>query len=257
MPDTTSADQRFQRSLAVVLKQEGGYVDDPRDPGGATNRGITRKTLASWRKVSPWWQLPKSAVQQIGDAETADIYRGLYWNRLRGAELPAGLDLTIFDYGVNSGPGRAAKALQAELKVATDGIIGPKTLAALKARIAAAGVAGLIIALCDGRLSFLQKLATYAVFGRGWNRRVEDIRKAALGMAGVDHSPTQPRTSEMNLLSGYKTYIVAAAMLIFAIARLVGVDLPAFDGQAPGSLLMEALAIIFLRQGVKSDIRNA
>jgi lysozyme family protein len=175
---------------------------------------------------------------------------------VRGSSLAAGLDLALFDYAVNSGPARAIKALQTSLEVKVDGWIGPITLGALKSRIAASGLTGLIVALCDGRLNFLQRLAIFATFGRGWSRRVATIRAAALEMTGASSSQTK-RTTEMTFLAGYKTYIVAAAMAVFAIAGLLGVDIPSFEGHAPGSLLMEALAIIFLRQGIKSDITKA
>lgn len=257
MSDDLTEAQRFARCLDAVLRQEGGYADHPKDPGGATNLGITRKTLARWRGVAPWWKLPKADVMALDKGEAGRIYRAHYWTRIAGQSLPAGLDLALFDYGVNSGPARAVKALQAELKVKTDGFVGPLTLGALRARIAAAGTAGLIVALCDGRLNFLQRLAIFATFGRGWSRRVAEIRASALAMAGAADPSSTERTNEMTFLSGYKTYIIAAAMAIFAIAGLLGIEIPSFEGHAPGSLLMEALAIFFLRQGVKSDIGNA
>ncbi len=254
MPDPTAM-ERFARCLDVVLAQEGGYADHPADPGGATNMGITRKTLARWREVAPWWALPKDAVRALDRDEAARIYEAEYWRAVRGDELPAGLDLALFDYAVNSGPARAAKALQAILEVAADGVIGPLTLGALRARIAAEGVAAIIVALCGGRLDFLQRLASFAMFGRGWTRRVAAIRAAALAMAGKDNPPTTRRT-EMNLLTGYRTYIVAAIMLLIGLAGLLGIDVPSFEGHAPASLVMEALAFIFLRKGLKTDARQ-
>lgn len=254
MPELTAA-ERFARCLEFVLAQEGGYADHPGDPGGATNMGITRKTLARWREVAPWWALPKDAVRALDRDEAARIYEAEYWRAVRGDELPAGLDLALFDYAVNSGPARAAKALQAILEVAADGVIGPLTLGALRARIAAEGVAAIIVALCGGRLDFLQRLASFAMFGRGWTRRVAAIRAAALAMAGKDNPPTTRRT-EMNLLTGYRTYIVAAIMLLIGLAGLLGIDVPSFEGHAPASLVMEALAFIFLRKGLKTDARQ-
>lgn len=254
MPELTAA-ERFARCLDHVLAFEGGYADHPKDPGGATNMGITHKTLARWRKVSPWWKLGKNDVRALGRDEAARIYDASYWSRVHGAELPAGLDLALFDYAVNSGPVRAIKALQSALKVKADGWIGPLTLDALKARVAAGAVTGLIAGLCDGRMSFLQRLATFAVFGRGWTRRVTEIRAAALAMAGTTH-PQPKGTTDMNILAGYKTYIVAAIMLLIGLAGLLGIDVPSFDGHAPASLVMEALAFIFLRKGLKSDIGN-
>jgi lysozyme family protein len=250
MPDPTPPG-RFALCLDHVLAQEGGYVDHPRDPGGATNMGITRKTLARWRKVSPWWKLPKAEVRNLERAEVRDIYRSVFWQPAHAEEMPAGLDLALFDFAVNSGPSRAIKALQSILGVKVDGIYGPLTRDAAKTRTPA----DLITALCDSRIGFLQRLATFAVFGKGWTRRLTTIRIAALAMAGALVPSTQ-RTTEMNLFSGYKTYIVAAIMLLIGLAGVFGIDVPAFDGQAPMSLVMEALAFIFLRKGLKNDISN-
>jgi lysozyme family protein len=251
------AGQRFTLCLEHVLEREGGYADHPSDPGGATNLGITRKTLAAWRKISPWWALPKSEVQGLRRAEAADIYRALYWERCRAGELPAGLDLAVFDFAVNSGPARAVKALQAALKVKADGFAGPITLDAVRLRVASEGAAGLIVALCGGRLGFLQRLATWATFGRGWSRRVEIIRKAALAMAGETAPIPHQRRQEMDVLSGYKTYIIAGFMLLAGLAQVAGIDIPALDGQSAGQLFMEGLAIVFLRRGIKGDVARA
>ena len=251
---------RFEICLDEVLKFEGGYADHPSDPGGATNMGITRKTLARWRAVTPWWSLAKTEVQRLGRAETARIYRGGYWDRSNAGRLPAGLDLALFDFAVNSGPDRAIKLLQGQLRVVADGQIGPLTLDAIKTEIALRGAAGLIDALCDRRLDFLTRLATFAVFGKGWTARVAAIRKAALAAAGATPSTTtksQTWSETMSALSGYKTYIVAAFMLIAGLAQVLGIDLPTLDGGSAGHLIMEALAVIFLRRGVKGDIGNA
>jgi lysozyme family protein len=259
MPDPTES-PRFAACLAEVLRQEGGFSDHPLDPGGATNMGVTRKTLASWRNVLPWWRLPVSEVKAVGASEVAAIYRSLYWERCNAEALLPGLDLAVFDFAVNSGPPRAIKTLQTELGVKADGFVGPITLDVLKTKIALTGVAGIIIALCNGRLSFLQRLAISATFGRGWSRRVLEIRAAALGMAGADPSSTSAQKgNSMNLtfLAGYKTYIVGAAMLIVGIAQLVGVAIPDFSGQSAGDLLMQGLAIIFLRQGITNAIAKS
>ncbi len=240
---------RFATCLDVVLKLEGGYVDDPADPGGATNMGITRATLAAWRGVSPASALAKAEVKALGRAEAAEIYRGQYWNRCRCGDLPAGLDLAVFDFAVNSGPDRAIRALQGAVGVSSDGIIGPITLAAVADRRSV--LDKLIATICDGRLSFLQRLATYATFGRGWSSRVATIRRAALQMAAASAPPNQKGNNTMTALSGYRTYIVAALMLLAALAELAGVSVPAMEGQSAGHLLMEAFAIIFLRRGIE------
>lgn len=245
-------EERFETCLAEVLRHEGGFVDHPADPGGATNMGITRKTLARWRNVSPWWDLPKTAVQQLTRSEAAHIYRRGYWDACRGENLPAGVDLAVFDYAVNSGPDRAVRSLQRGLNVAADGRVGPVTLAAANR----ADAARLINALCDGRLGFLKALSSFSIFGRGWTRRVETVRRAALAVAPAVN-PSVPGDHVMDVLSGYKTYIVAAFMLVAGLAQMLGVDLPALDSGSAGSLVLEALAVLFLRKGLKGDIARA
>ncbi|KRB01354.1 hypothetical protein ASD83_07565 [Devosia sp. Root685] len=240
-------DERFERCLTAVLRHEGGYVDHPSDPGGATNMGITRKTLARRRKVTPWTGLPKAAVEALTRDEAALIYRASYWNTTKAGAMPAGVDLALFDFAVNSGPDRAVRMLQAALGVAADGEVGPVTLAAVQA----ADARRLINALCDRRLSFLQRLTSFAVFGRGWTRRVAEIRAAAL--ADVKLPSMVQRRTIMTMLTGYRTYIVAAFMIVAGLAQVLGVELPALDGGSAGSLILEALAIIFLRKGLKGD----
>ena len=242
------ADARFDDCLAEIFRHEGGYVDHPADPGGATNMGVTRRTLARWRSVSPWWNLPKTEVQRLDRDEAARIYRAGYWDLCRAGDLPPGVDLAVFDFAVNSGPGRAVRCLQQVLGVVSDGLVGPITLAAAKR----SSVARTVNALCDRRLGFLKALSTFPVFGRGWVRRVETIRGAALAAAPT-HDPKQGDET-MDMLSGYKTYIVAAFMLLAGLAQMLGIDLPTLDSGSAGSLVLESLAILFLRKGLKGDI---
>lgn len=148
-----------------IIATEGGYVDHPRDPGGATNMGITHKTLAAWRGVA----VTKDDVRALTRAEALEIYRAQYWNTVRGDDLPAGLDYAVFDYAVNSGPARATKDLQRVLGVPADGIIGAITLEAIRR---ANDIAGLIERLCERRWRFVQSLSTFATFGNGWRRRI-------------------------------------------------------------------------------------
>jgi lysozyme family protein len=252
--------ERFAACLKHILRHEGGYADHPQDPGGATNMGITRKTLARWRKISPWWHLSKAQVRDMGQKEASAIYEALYWGPVRGSLLPKGLDLVLFDFAVNSGPQRAIKTLQGLLKVVADGQAGPITLKALQERVRLQGPGELIEALCNQRLSFLARLSSFAVFGKGWKARVGAIRLAALLMAGAppQNIVSQPLWRQiMEWLSGYKTYIMGAFMLLAGLAQLAGLDLPALDGQSAGHLIMEALAVMFLRKGIKSEIGNA
>ncbi|KMO34896.1 hypothetical protein VQ03_22830 [Methylobacterium tarhaniae] len=163
----------FERALSLVLKHEGGWSDDPADPGGATNLGVTIGTLSLWlgRPAT------KAEVRALAPSSVAPLYRRRFWDAIQGDALPAGLDYALFDFAVNSGPRRAVIGLQRALAVADDGRLGPVTLAALQGR----DVSALIGALSDGRLAFLRALSTWPRFGRGWGRRVEEVRAAALG----------------------------------------------------------------------------
>ncbi len=175
----------FERAMTLVLQHEGGWSDDPQDPGGATNLGVTIGTLSLWlgRPAT------RVEVRALTPATVAPIYRRRFWDAIQGDALPAGLDYALFDFAVNSGPKRAVIGLQRALKIADDGALGPLTLAA----VAKHRPADLIDALCDGRLVFLRQLSTWPRFGKGWGRRVEEVRKAALAMAAEpEPAPAAP-----------------------------------------------------------------
>lgn len=163
----------FQRCLAATLREEGGFVDDARDPGGATCKGIT---LATFRQYHP--DASKDDLRHISDADVQHIYRKGYWNPIKGDDLPSGVDLVTFDFAVHSGNGRASKYLQRIGGVTVDGVIGPKTLAAVNAMDAKTT----INLLCDRRLEFLKGLPTWKFFGKGWQARVSRIREAGLAL---------------------------------------------------------------------------
>src|SRR5262245_43653026 len=172
----------YDEALARLLVHEGGNDDDPRDPGGRTSRGVLQREWDAWRGGHPGlpadvWRAPQDQV--------AAIYRQNYWNALRCDDLPAGVDYAVFDYGVNSGIGRAAKVLQRLVATAVDGEVGPDTVAAARR----ANAAALIEAICDERLAFLQGLRTWPTFGKGWGRRVREVRAAARVMAARPASP--------------------------------------------------------------------
>jgi lysozyme family protein len=253
------ADQAFAACLTIVLGLEGGYVDNPLDPGGATNMGITRRTLATWRKVSPYTALPKSQVQTLTREEASRIYEALFWEPSGAGRMPAGLDLALFDFAVHSGVARAVMTLQSIVGATPDGLVGPRTLSAVKARIALIGAAALIDALCDRRLSFLQRLAGALIFGAGWTRRVAAIRSAAkirAGVAPASPSNTQPWSMTMGFISGYEAYIVGILMILTGAAQMLGIAIPSFDGHTAGQLLMEGAAIVFLRKGINPNPPN-
>jgi lysozyme family protein len=165
----------FDAALAAVLVHEGGFVNDPHDPGGATNRGVTQETYDLWRIDH---QLPKRSVKHITAAEVMAIYKRRYWDAVSGDQLASGLDYCLFDFAVNSGPRRAATYLQRVLGVADDGKIGPQTLDASEAVPAK----DLIEAICNLRLAFMKKQPTWPRFGKGWGRRVQDVRNKSREM---------------------------------------------------------------------------
>jgi lysozyme family protein len=166
----------FQPALAHVLAHEGGYVNDPRDPGGATNHGITQRVYDAYRKQHG---LPQEEVASITDIEVEAIYHANYWYPICADDLPAGLDYATFDYAVNSGCSRAARSLQLIVGAAPDGKIGPVTLAMINSKPSA----DLIRDLCYSRLQFLQGLPTFGHFGRGWTARVNEVQAQAEAMA--------------------------------------------------------------------------
>jgi lysozyme family protein len=200
----------FDRCLAETLRHEGGFADHPKDPGGATMRGVTQRTYDAWRSSAG---LAKRPVREIEDAELHAIYREGYWDAIRGDDLPAGVDLAVFDYAVNSGPGRASKELQRVVLATMDGLIGPVTLAAVQAR----KPSEIVRSLCAGRLAFLKSLSTWETFGRGWERRVVDVQAVALAMTVQPAPPTpaplppqrQPAATEPSWLARLIAFIVA------------------------------------------------
>ena len=146
----------YPDSLKAVLRSEGGYSNNPLDPGGATNFGITQKTYDAWNDAKGH---ARQSVRFIGLDEVSAIYKSEYWDVVHGDVLPPGLDYVVFDYAVNSGPKRAMGAYAATPTI--DGI-------------------------CDGRLAFLKSLSTWPTFGNGWTNRVASVR--ALGKAMALHA---------------------------------------------------------------------
>lgn len=159
--------------LPITLAYEGGYVDHPKDPGGATMKGIT---LATYRQYRPG--ATKTDLKFITPIEVERIYRDGYWKPIRGDDLPAGVDLATFDFGVNSGPARAAKNLQAVVGVGQDGKVGDVTIGFVHS----ANGKEVIQRLCGRRLSFVQALSTFSTFGKGWSRRIADVEAKAVAM---------------------------------------------------------------------------
>lgn len=153
---------------SFILAHEGGYVDHPKDPGGATNLGITIKTLAAWRKR----EVSKAEVRALTKSDVIPIYKANYWDVMRCSLLPLGLDYMVMDYGVNSGPARSVKDLQRTVGADDDGALGAKTIAKIEEYIQRHGMQALLKAFADRRWNFMQGLSTFGTFGDGWKKRV-------------------------------------------------------------------------------------
>lgn len=220
-------DRNFARALSAVLKHEGGYVDHPSDPGGATNLGITFAVLQKWRGKP----ITKADVKALTQDEAAAIYRANYWDRVKGDDLPPGVDYCVFDFAVNSGVSRSAIYLQEIVGVAPDGKIGPLTVLA----VADWDSVTLIESLCGKRMSFLKKLSTWPVFGKGWSARVTGVLRLAKDMAITMPNPQAPkpaapripapetRKSPLAILAGFLIAILVAG---YALLKSKGVPLP-------------------------------
>lgn len=176
--------QNFAPALAHVLVHEGGFANHPKDPGGATMKGVTQAVYDAWLERRG---LLLRSVQKIEPAELEDIYRRQYWATIKGDKLPDGIDYVVFDGAVNSGPGQAVKWLQRALgTVKVDGMIGEATLAAVEAYPDHDQLIALII---GRRLAFLKALKTWPTFGGGWTRRVTQVKQIGQAWATGSVAP--------------------------------------------------------------------
>ena len=166
--------ENFESALAAVLHHEGGFVNHPSDPGGMTNLGCTKAVWEEW----VGHPVTEATMRALTPADVAPLYKKKYWDKVAGDDLPAGLDYAVFDAAINSGPGRAAKWLQTVLGVTADGAIGPQTLATLSSF----SVSDVTEDYNAMRLRFLQGLATWPTFGKGWGRRVAEVNAATKPM---------------------------------------------------------------------------
>lgn len=166
--------QNFDKALAAVLHHEGGFVNHPDDPGGMTNLGCTKAVWEEW----VGHPVDEKAMRALTPADVGPLYKKRYWDKIKGDDLPEGVDYVVFDCAINSGAGRAAKFLQECVGAVVDGAIGPRTLALVKAQ----DQAQLIQDYSSRRMTFLMELPKWSVFGKGWGRRVNEVEKTALSM---------------------------------------------------------------------------
>lgn len=167
----------FADCLPLILASEGGFVDDPADHGGATNLGVTLATLSSWRGRP----CTIAEVEALTPADVGPIYLARYYNASHANDCPPGVDLMVFDEATNQGVGRAIESLQMAAGVVADGIVGPKTLIAVRAYAPEV----LIAAIAKNREAHYRALPTFGRFGKGWLNRLERTKHTALGMAAA------------------------------------------------------------------------
>lgn len=166
--------ENFESALSAVLHHEGGYVHHKLDPGGMTNLGVTKRVWEEW----VGHEVDEKAMRALTPETVGPMYKTKYWDKIRGDDLPTGVDYAVFDAAINSGPGRAAKWLQTAVGAVPDGAIGAGTLA----KVGAMDAKSIIEKYQETRLAFMQSLPTWEVFGKGWGRRVTEVKEAALKM---------------------------------------------------------------------------
>lgn len=195
----TVARDTFYNVMKPVLEHEGGFTTDPDDAGNwssgkvrqgkilGTKYGVTGKTLAGYRGRA----VTQDDVAALTIDEAIEIFRSQYWTPIKGDDLPRGLDYAMLDFAINSGPAKAASTHQKVVGVTPDGIIGAKTLDAIRRR---GDVSGQIRALCKARLAYMRTLgAKWRKYGKGWTIRVNEVQARALKMVqGVDLAALDP-----------------------------------------------------------------
>ena len=165
----------YQASLNHVLQSEGGWSDNPADPGGATMKGITLSTYQKW-KGNP--HISKDDLKAISDQDVYDLYKQNYWDKVKGDDLPSGVDYAVFDASVNMGVDRASKLIQEAAGVPADGVIGNGTLQVIKN----ANPIDLINKFSDEKDAFYKSLPTFGTFGKGWLNRVAQVKSTSESM---------------------------------------------------------------------------
>jgi lysozyme family protein len=164
----------WNNAFNLMLKSEGGYVNNPADPGGMTNLGVTKSTWENWIGR----ESDEPEMRSLTPEKVEPLYKKKYWDAVRGDDLPTGLDYLMFDFAVNAGAGRAIKTLQMAIGVPADGGFGPMTMAAVQD----VDPATLIERFSAEKVVFYRSLNTFATFGNGWLNRVAKVKAEALTM---------------------------------------------------------------------------
>ena len=163
--------ENFDEALKAILKHEGGFVNHPKDPGGMTNLGVTKKVWEEW----VGHPVDEKAMRALTPEVVGPMYKKKYWDAVKADDLPDGLDYLKIDFAVNAGPGRAIKTMQKAIGTTPDGAIGPKTMQSLKD----ANQSELVAKFSAEKEAFYRSLPTFATFGKGWLRRVAEAKTHA------------------------------------------------------------------------------
>lgn len=163
--------ENFGLAFYALLKHEGGFVNHPKDPGGMTNLGVTKR---AWEDYVGH-PVDEAQMRALTPETVETFYRERYWDVIGADSLPSGVDYCVFDCAVNSGPRQAVRLLQRAARIKDDGILGPNTLNAVRGMDPRL----LISRYTAARLDFLQKLPTFTTFGKGWVRRVREVETLA------------------------------------------------------------------------------
>ena len=146
----------FEKSINRLLGHEGGYVNNPNDPGGETNWGISKRSY------------PNINMKELTREQAIALYKRDFWDAIGADDLPEGIGYQLLDFAVNSGCATAIRALQRAVGVADDGHIGPVSIAAINAT----SPHDLIMHLLAERLDFMTRLSNWPNASRGWSRRI-------------------------------------------------------------------------------------
>jgi uncharacterized protein (TIGR02594 family) len=254
---SSSASSLFEAAIAHVLEMEGGYTDDPYDPGGPTNKGILLRELAEWQGVSldafNTARL-KGELRMISDETVRAIYQARYWRPAGCEALPPALAFIHFDAAVNQGVGTAIRMLQHAVGADADGEIGPLTRAAIMQTPVTKAIAN----YADIRRRRYRALKHFWRFGRGWLKRVDTTLTRAMALAG-EAAPT-PRTSSKGVddmakeagkqeqakwwgqsMTIWGVLVTAASTVIPALAPVIGLELPGELVQDAGGKVADTL----------------
>lgn len=169
----------FDQCMKHVFQHEGGYSSDRNDPGNWTGGVVGKGQLKGTKYGIAANSYPSLDIKNLTQAQAKAIYRKDYWNKLSCDDLPDGLDYTVFDSGINNGVNRAGKFLQSLVPgVRLDGVVGEATLK----RVCDIPPETAILRFNDARLAFHKKLKTWKLYGKGWERRINEVKKISLAM---------------------------------------------------------------------------